>query len=309
MEKQIYHYSLGDFCQKFTTTQSEYLDIQQKFQTIDLSYYALDKSERDTVILGILKDIKKFSVVGEHRNELWERCWKDTHAQFNDSKGDPKTLNPQFMGNETIFRLDGDFISPLSKQFEFHIFNMLRHLLFRRYLKEADHMMEFGCGSGFNLHAAAMMYPTMSITGLDWSPSSVKIADQMGEINNLKIKGHHFDFFNPDKDFSLPPQTVAMTFAALEQTGDRFSIFTEWLLSQNPSLVISMEPILDFYDEHSLIDHTAIEYHRHRHYLSGYVTWLKDKEKQRKIDILELFRPKFGSKYHEGYSIIVWRPI
>jgi hypothetical protein len=168
--------------------------------------------------------------------------------------------------------------------------------------------MEFGCGSGFNLATAARMFPEIELTGLDWSPSAVDLVNDIGRTQGFNLKGRRFDFFNPDDDIAVGPDTVAMTFAALEQTGPRCTIFAQWLLEKRPGLVVSMEPIRENYADDSLFDYLAIRYHEHRQYLSGYSTWVRRQAAEGRVEIIADFRPGFGSLYHEGYSVLVWRP-
>jgi hypothetical protein len=137
----------------------------------------------------------------------------------------------------------------------------------------------------------------------------VALVDDIARIHGFNLKGRRFDFFNPDRDMSLGRDAVVTTFAALEQTGSRFVAFAEWLLERRPWLVLSVEPILDFYIPDRLFDYLAIRYHTHRDYLNGYLGWVRAKADVGQLEIVASLRPGFGSLYHEGYSVLAWRPL
>jgi len=212
------------------------------------------------------------------------------------------------MGSRTVVRLKGDYALVAEAAFENRFFGVLRAWLLGRYLTAGGPVWEFGCGSGFNLVAAAKARPDVTCVGADWSPSAVQLMDDIAAKTGLPLSGQRFDFFHPDPALTLPPNTLAMTFAALEQLGPGFRTFADWLLDQRPRLVISMEPVVDHYDPQSLVDHLAIAYHRHRGYLEGYRGWAHDKAAARQINILADRRIGFGSLSPAAYSILVWSP-
>lgn len=302
-------YGVEDFIRTFGAVQAERAAITDETEHYDFTYRRLTQSERDQVILGILEKLDSFTKVGAHRSEIWENCWSDAKAAFTAAAGDLTALDPPFMGAHPIVRLDGDYARPTDPKFETHWFRVMRRWLFTRYLTGAIKIQEFGCGSGFNLATAGQMFPQAELMGLDWSPSAVELVNEIGRTNEFNLTGRRFDFFNPDSDVLVGPDTTVMTFAALEQTGNRFDIFANWLLAKRPKLVLSMEPIIDFYDPASLVDYMAIRYHTHRNYLNGYYGWVRAQAEAGRVEIVQSLRPKFGSLYHEGYGVLVWRPI
>ena len=302
-------YGVDDFMRTFGAWESERRAIAEEAGAYDFRYRRLDQADRDRVILGVLEKLAQFTVVGEHRSDIWESCWSGAKKAFLEAKGDLNALDPEFMGSHPIIRLHGDYARPEDPKFETHWFRVMRRWLFTRFLTGASAVMEFGCGSGFNLAAAGQMFPGIALTGLDWSQSAVELADHIGQSQGFNLKGRRFDFFNPDNEVPVDSDTVVMTFAALEQTGPRCTIFAEWLLTRRPRLVLSMEPIVEFYDPASLFDLLAIRYHTHREYLKGYESWVRKQAAAGRVEIVASFRPGFGSLYHEGYSVLVWRPV
>jgi SAM-dependent methyltransferase len=305
----ILRYGTEDFARALDANESERGTIAEEVAKYDFAYRTLDQSERDSVILNVLQRLDSFTKVGAHRDDIWESHWSESKLRFLDSGGDLSALDPTFTGAHSVIRLHGDYARPDSAQFERRWFRVMRRWLFERYLPGAKCLFEFGCGSGFNLAAAAQLFPELTLVGLDWSSSAVGIVEEIARMHGFNLKGARFDFFNPDHDMSLGRDTVVTTFAALEQTGAHFVTFAEWLLERRPRLVLSVEPILDFYDPDRLFDYLAIRYHTHRDYLNGYLGWVRAKAKAGDVEILASLRPGFGSLYHEGYSVLAWRPV
>ena len=305
-------YVVDDFVSAFQAQSAdvtEHAAIADEAAKYDFRYRRLTQAERDRVILGILEKLDTFTQVGAHRHAIWESCWSDAKAAFASTKGELTALDPVFMGAHPVVRLGGEFARPDDPKFETHWFRVMRRWLFTRHLTGASQIFEFGCGSGFNLATAAQMFPKAELVGLDWSPSAVELVGEIGKSNGFNLTGRRFDFFDPDPAVAVRPDTVVMTFAALEQTGERFVTFADWLLAKKPKLVLSMEPMLDFYDPASLVDNLAIRYHTRRKYLTGYYAWVKAQADAGRVEIVQSLRSKFGSLYHEAYGVLAWRPV
>ena len=73
--------------------------------------------------------------------------------------------------------------------------------------------------------------------------------------------------------------------------------------------IVNVEPLAETLNEKDLLQNLSIKYFKKRNYLNDYVTHLKSLEKQKKVEIVDSFRTGFGSKYIEGYSIVIWKPI
>lgn len=275
----------------------------------DFRYRRLTQTERDGLILSVLNRLDGFTRVGAHRHDIWEMAWSDVANRYEQSRGDLAALEPSFIGATREIRLRGDFALPVDPKFEFHFFRVFRHWLFRKYLGEAGAVYEFGCGSGFNLAALAQLCPEKRLTGLDWARPAVELMNSFARQEGFNLTGRFFDFFSPDPEMVLEPGSVVLTFCALEQTGERFKGFIDWLLARKPALVISMEPVFEFYDITRLYDVLAMRYHLHRGYLSGYLTHLQTLAAAGRVEILKARRMGFGSLFHEGTSLLIWRPV
>ena len=95
----------------------------------------------------------------------------------------------------------------------------------------------------------------------------------------------------------------------MEQLGSRYQPFLEYLLENRPQICVHLEPIVELYREGNPLDQAAIRYHERRGYLAGFLTTLKTLEASGKISLLKVQRLFFGGFYHEGYSVVVWKPV
>lgn len=250
-----------------------------------------------------------FSIVGEHRADIWRDAWQNQLEGFEASGFDLKALNPKFVDGSTVLRWQGEYIRSLSPQFELAFMEILRDYLFRNFLADIDSLYEFGSGSAFNVAAYAKLFPNVPIVALDWAPAAVRIAELLRERHNMKIQGKRFDFFAPSNDVALGRGAGVLTMCALEQTGERFGPFLDYLLAQRPRRVVHMEPTLELYDPTSDHDRLAIDYHTRRKYLSGLLPALRALADRGRIRIPFSRRLRFGSRFHECFSVHVWEPV
>ena len=277
-----------------------------------LTYRNLTPEELSDVLAGIERDLegRDMPVSGPGMHALWERNWA---AQLEAVIGsDDDTANrkivPEFIQDRNIVRLDGEFVTTRTLAFELNLANLLSKWLFRRYFSDVDWIGDFGAGSGLNLGFLADLFPGKALRGFDWSGSAVRIIDHIGEIKQADVRGHLFDFEEPDQSLNVPSRAGVLTWGALEQVGNRFEPFMDWIRTRDPEIVVHVEPIVDWYDENLMVDEIAIRYHEKRGYLKDFWPALQDLEAAGEIEILQARRLRFGSLFHEVYSYIVWRP-
>lgn len=260
-----------------------------------LEHRYLNKKEEQEAIIKILDVLLDNSIPfsGAHRKKQWEKGWGE-----NLKSGD---INPKYFGKYKINRLNGKFVWALSDNYEQKMLYTLVDSLAKKYLAKSDVICEFGCGTGHNLIRIKKVMPDTRMIGLDWTESSQKI------VQKFDVEGYNFDFFNPH--FQMPKDSGVLTVAALEQTGRKYKRFVSFLLKKKPSIVVHIEPIPELLNPNNLIDYLSIKYMEKRKYLSGYLDYLRELEKQKKIKIIEARRSGIGSFLIDGYSIIVWTPL
>jgi hypothetical protein len=145
--------------------------------------------------------------------------------------------------------------------------------------------------------------------GADWATASQRIISQVNDVLKLDIAPYNVNFFTPDYEVDIPDNTGIYTVAALEQVGENFKEFIDYLLVKKPKICVHFEPIDELLDESDLLDFLTISYFRKRNYLKGFLPYLQFLEKQGKIRIIETRRTLSGSYFIEGHSLIVWEPI
>lgn len=263
----------------------------------DWRYRVLAGSEREGELCRLLYRYHSgdFSKVVYGDKARWDKGWGENLADYLKS-GDAQTLVPKYIRRGQPLRLFGNLIQPVDERFEFNWLRVYQEWLFEQF-KPYDCIMEFGCGSAYNLSLLKQRYPDKRLIGLDWSQPAVDICTKLG------IEGRRFDFFSP-ADIEIPANTVVLTFGALEQTGERARPFIEWLSVKKPVLVVFSEPIVEWYDANNMQDALAVAINEKRNFLRG----LPQIVKSLGGEIIRERRTGIGSILLEGYSQLWWKP-
>ena len=282
----------------------------EKIARGDWQYQPVDDEERDAIVLDLLGRIesRKLSTVGNEDKTRWLKGWGENLQAFREQNGSLEALVPKYIRADQPVRLFGSFVRPAHPQFELRWYEIFRQWFFQTHLRNFAHIFEFGCGSGFNVAELAQLYPKAAITGLDWAQPSVDIVNELRARKGLNVFGRLFDFFHPDHTLDIPPNSAVFTIGALEQTGTQWGAFIEFLLAKKPERVFHIEPILEWYDEASLVDYTAVKAHEVRNFWRGFPGKLLELERQGLATIHHTKRAYFGSLVLEGYSQIIWSP-
>lgn len=301
---------IADFAAAFGADEKEMESFcGELFKKMDFRYRFVSPEEREKIFLDIIKkcDRQEFSVSGASRQNDWSRGWREILKEFQDSGGDLKTLIPKDIHGDRPLRYRGNYIVSNSDSFE-HDFSLLfRNWLFKKYFSDYENIYEFGCGTGHNLVASAKLFPNKKFFGLDWVVESAEILRAVAEKYGWQIEGFQFDFFRPDDNFAIKPQSLVYTSAALEQLGQNFRQFIDYLLRGKPALCVNVECLNEYYNQDDLFDYLALKYHQSRNYLQGFLTYLRQLEKDKKIKIIATKRLGFGSLYHEVFSYVIWQ--
>ena len=264
--------------------------------------------DRERLLLEALEKANSdmLSRTGPERIEAWERGWGENLERFATGGEHLGDLIPRY-NHYRVLRLLGEYIRVDDAAFEYTVYSALRRQLFARYFDGLEHVTEFGCGTGTSLLDLAGLYSGLQLRGCDWAKSSQTLLSRIAAKTDRAIEGRRFDMFEPDEDLRLEHGCGVFTSAALEQIGTRHERFLEYLLQQDASVYLHIEPLVELYDERKLFDRVAAHYHRRRGYLEGFLPRLQQLEREGAIEILELSRTGFGSFFHEGYSVVAWR--
>lgn len=276
----------------------------------NLRYRRLAPARRDALLLEIMQRIDSFDMpsAGKERQGAWENGWQQNLDEFIRSGHDVEALVPKYYKKHVPVRLLRDYVLPEDPDFVLNFARLFRNWLFRRYLRDAGSIYEFGCGPATHLAWLAQEYPEKKLYGFDWARPSQHIIREMAGHYGWKISGGNFDFFAPHADLTLDSHSAVFTFGALEQVGTKHEDFLQFLLRARPSICIHVEPIHEFYDERCLSEYLALKYHKRRKYLDGYLTRLRELETQGRVEILRLHHQQFGNLYDDSHSLVVWRP-
>lgn len=302
--------TFNDFENAFNEKLSNY--VKERINQYSFQFLEFNDKEQEELIITIVKTLlnSELTKSGEHRREQWEAGWDENFQHSLKNNNIKDQLIPKYFQKYNAIRWQGKFIKPISDKFELNTLSIILDWLFDKYLRNFDAIYEFGCGTGHNLLRARDVNQSATLFGLDWAHSSQKIITKLRMDGIEKnIYGYNFDYFNPDYNINLNQNSVIYTVASLEQVGDRWAPFLEYILNKRPKLCIHVEPIAELLDEKKLIDYLSIEYFKKRNYLNGFLKGIKKIEESGKIKIHSAKRTNIGSLFIEGYSVIVWSPI
>lgn len=304
--------TVNDFAELFGTTSDnlsqECCRLVSKY---DFRYTRLSKEETGQIVLKILKKIlsMNLSVSGSERQNQWEAGWQENFQNFLDNDYDLIELIPKYYRPNNILRLNKEYVRSESDMFEYNFFRVLRCWVSHKYLENVNCIFEFACGSGHNLPVLANLYPEKKLYGLDWAQSSVDIINKMSGKYGWKMEGRFFDMFSPDYTLDVEQNSAFVTFGGLEQLGENFESFVRFALAKSPILCVNIEPLYELYDPENLVDYLGMLFHEKRGYLANFLKHIYSLEQLGKIEIVDVRRICFGGMYHDGWSIVAWRPM
>jgi hypothetical protein len=275
----------------------------------NLTYRELTKQERDDVILNTIKILNEdIEYAGKHRQEKWENGWYENLELLKQNKN-INSLTPKYFGKYDIIRWKGDYIKCETDFFDYKLHIILVDAFLHHYVgTNYDNLYEFGCGPAYHLLRFGKFNKNINMIGLDWTKTSQDIIKEINKLNiNKKIKGYNFNYFSPDYSIDIKENSAIFTCASLEQIGENYKYFINYLLEKKPKLCINFEPSAELLNENNLVDKLSILYFNKRKYLNGYLTYLKKLENEGKIEIINAQRIFGGSYFIEGYPVIIWK--
>ena len=206
--------TLPDFANSFGTSHAELAEYcGDLITTFDLNYRIFSPEEKEVIIQDILTRCEQgeFSVSGPHRKSDWVSGWNEILREFRDSGFDLKALIPKDIHGDRPLRLNGEYIISNSNSFEHDYSTVFRTWLFSKYFADYENVYEFGCGTGHNLVLCAKLLGNKNFYGLDWASPSQQILRLISRHSNWRITGYPFDFYEPDYDINIHPNSVTST--------------------------------------------------------------------------------------------------
>jgi len=278
-----------------------------QYEQFNLSYENLTSKEYEEYLINVINILTEEIVYsGEHRIADWEKGWGENLNNFIKTK-DIFELVPKYHSKKSLVRWQQEIIKPHDKKFDYLIHTIFVDSIIKHYLKDLDNVFEFGCGPAYHLVRLSGQLPAIKFYGLDWAKASQELILAINNKLDKDITGFNFNFFKPDNTIDIPANSGIYTIAALEQVGDNFKPFVDFLLKKNPALCVHLEPIDELLDNTNLIDNLSIRYFRKRNYLKGFLPYLEKLEREGVIEIVKKQRIFSGSYFIEGHSLIVWK--
>jgi len=271
----------------------------------------LSRAERDGVMLDALRAIEDESLPIASPATLgrWERGWQEVLDRVKAQGASRSTLRPQYFKYDVV-RLRGDYAKVEDRAFEFELYRVFANLLFDEFVADAETVVDVCCGTGLNLLEIGLRHPGKRLIGYDWARPSQALLKLTAEQHGLELEGHWLDLWTLDGfDRAQRPsgKTVVITTHGLEQVGSAVAPFFALIDAIKPERVVHIEPLVELYDGTDLFDALALRYHQRRGYLSGLLAEVRRRDAAGTAQILKLRRLGFGSPFHEGYSILVWK--
>ncbi len=289
-------------------------DLSEEFLSaitkVNTAYRNPNQEEFEEYVLTVLKliDSSGISRNTTENFQAWEKGWQENLESVAADEVSLKNLRPKYFRPSKFLRYNQGLIVSDNLNLEYDLFNLARHLIFKKYLTAFDDVYEFGCGSCQNLFLLSEIFPQKKLHGLDWAKPSMEIIKLLAEKKKINVQGTLFDMLNPPRNLTLKANSAFLTVHSLEQIGNQHDKFIAFIMSHKPGIVINYEPILEFYDQNNLLDYLALTYSQKRNYLRGFWTALSKLKENRKIEIIDSRRPFLGGVIHEA-SLIVWRPL
>jgi len=304
--------TVKEFADSFGTTEATFSSLGKEFiKNTNFRFRTIKGEELEGLVLRLLNRIDEDrQVIGaDERQEVWNKGWQENLDEFRDSNYDEEKLIPKFIHPNQPFRFKQDYIFPEHPHFELNFVKVYRNWFLENYFPDVQNIYEFGCGTGFNLLAAAKIYPEKGLFGSDFVQSSVDLVNTIAKSKNIPLKGDLFDMINPDSSYQIRQNSGVFTFGSLEQLASKLDNMLEYLIDQKPQLCVHTEPAIELYDSTNLSDYLAIKFQGKRGYSDGLLSKLQKLQDAGKIELIKVKRLYFGSMFMEGYNLFVWKPI
>jgi hypothetical protein len=218
------------------------------------------------------------------------------------------SLIPKFLTKkEPIIRLNGKYYE---SNFD-HTHVIWRQsfvaAMYKKFLSNYSEIHEFGCGSGHNLLLFDQIGSgQQKLKGYDRSINAVKCLNEFGIERENRITGETFDMRTPIAVHSSPDH-ACYTHGSIEQLGEDYHSFVDFLLSSKFGIFVHVEPLYEFYDPNSIEDFYAIAHHIKRGYPTSFLTYLRSLHNSKTISVISEERIGFGARHIDGYSLVVWK--
>ena len=278
--------------------------IRQQFAKDDWRLRRLDQEESALESLGLLK--RKWSRVDDaDRSDVWQKGWQEAFDRYQRDE----TLVAAFTHATRFVNVDGEYFRPLDPNFEVNYQALIRTRILEEHFQDCTAFVEFGAGTGINLLAAAQRLPAARIIGSDFVPAAVSLHKAIATRTGLPIESYMFDMRNPSKPEQFPAGSSVLTYGSIEQLGNNFGPFLDFLLEMRPKVVVHVETDSSFLLDGKLPDFISKWYAELRGYPSQLLDHLLAMQKQDLIRVITAERSIAYPGLTPGNNLIAWSPI
>jgi hypothetical protein len=278
-----------------------------------LSYKQVTQEQHDEAVTKCLEFLAADVLEsGEAYLDKWERGWGENLAEFESLELGEEALTaiaPKFVRKGSPVKLRGKWIMPNHPNFERDWVSLLREFLADSHFSKVNALYEFGSGTGHNLVHFSSLLPGIKLFGYDWSLNSVHLQNAFAEKASIPLVAQRLDLFHPEsfEILSNPSESALLTVGTIEQLGTNYAPVLNQILKSGFGVVVHIETTYELYNPENIVDFLSIKYLEKGNWARGYFAQLDTLQKSGEIEILEQGRT-FGSFYHEGYTVTVWRP-
>jgi len=247
-----------------------------------------------------ISETKEFKIAGAHRKNDWEQGWSGDGVYYSDT--DYNNL-PYYFYKNTHFRFGRKVFRDNSGFVEYDLLRALQAISFYEFIGTGSSasIFEFGCGTGSNIQFLKKIYPLINFIGSDWVQTATNklIENQIVSPGNARL----VDYFDSNTFPKMDGDYIAFTNASLEQAGDKYQEFMNFLIEDPHCLKgIHIEPVREILDLQNPLNVQSYIYAENRNYLTDFTNFLSSKN----LNLISFKDYEIGSKYINGYQVVTW---
>jgi len=256
--------------------------------------------DNNNYILERNKETQNVQKSGSHRIKDWEEGWSGSGVYYSN---DEYNNLPYYFKNGTHVRIKGNVYKDCDGFLEVELLRCLQEVVFNKFIKINNNfkgIFEYGCGTGSNIQYLKKIFSSYEFYGSDWAKSACEMLAKNEILQRQNIFCvNYFD----STTYSGGINYIAFTNASLEQTGNDYQEFMNYLFSNNNCVGgIHIEPIRELLNLNSELNKQSYLYSEKRGYLTNFLHFMK----KAPIKILEAKDYEIGSKYLSGYQVLMW---
>ena len=267
-----------------------------------------DKEQNDRLrLLSLSISGQNLRTVGQDDPFVWNTGWSEIADFLDGGEIATNSLKPQYFHKNVECWLFNRLVEPKTPFLKYWVSNNWC-VLFSTHLSDVPNVDEYGCGTGINLLLLSKIFPEVKLAGYDWAEPTKRILQQLSWQEQKTIEHEQFNMLRPHEIQQMSNGARGLvTVHALEQLGENWERFLQFVLNSAPALCLHIEPLVELYEDGDDKDSYFKFYHKKRGYLSGFLPRLIELEKLGDIEIVELKRIPFSGLHHEAYSILKWK--